>query len=141
MPKVIKFYKNRALTLATAGMLTASPLSMASLGILQKPELIELPVKIIPSFAGGHGVSRFVYAARHHHDSKLTLILDADSYAEFKKAEPVRARFDPLKYQHGLWHDSEGRFEIVSESKYKLLRDDEDFNFLMLFAVQTMYDD
>ena len=69
---------NRALTIATVGLLSASPITIATNGIIQQQQVVEPPVVQPVRQQGGARVGeRFVleYAKRHEHLSALTIEL------------------------------------------------------------------
>jgi len=79
-------FKNRALTLATAGLLTSSPLALATEGLLQ-PAVVTPVIQITqPQVTGGvstHIDYRIPYAA--YSNLTFTLVVDAEGRVEIPK--------------------------------------------------------
>ena len=120
-------FKNRALTIATVGMLSAAPITIATNGILQIPEAVAPPVEIpVPSQGGGARVGeRFVleYAKRHEHWSALTLELFSQTAFDHVHEIPVafehRSALDVYMWGDGVHHRS-GHFFARSNIVVKI---------------------
>nr|BDD47603.1 hypothetical protein 10 [Gammaproteobacteria bacterium] len=138
MAKHIKVYWKRAVVLSSLGALCGGDLlAQSSLGLLQTPKIIELPVSIQPTGRLPSTLpSNCVYATKHKHTGELTLILTSETYSIFKQAEPVEV-IEATQLPQRVRFDTEGYLRLLSNSSVntRTMQEEDDEEVLILLSL------
>ncbi|MEJ1372725.1 MAG: hypothetical protein RPU52_00415 [Candidatus Sedimenticola sp. (ex Thyasira tokunagai)] len=146
MAKTLRF-KRAALALATLGLAAGSALSLATLGVLQVPQELEVPVEV--TRGGVLPVRDQLYVAvprTYHHKAVLELILKGDArarlitseenYNNLKDRPPLTIdRIEPTEYSVTF------RDDLGNEVVINGVREDDDEAELIIMAMYLMLDD
>ena len=147
MTQTLKF-KDRALTLATRGVLSGVAITIATRGLIQLP--VDVPIIIEPEvvqrIAAGPSRAEIYYLVpeRYRYLSKATIVLESNAtYALLKAKEPlVIDSVKPTAY-HGVFN-SNAEFVLVGEATTKQLQnriEQDDDELLLVMAAHLLWDD
>ena len=109
-------FKARALTIATAGILSMSPISMVSRGLLQLPVHVDVEVVQSSSRPGG-GISEHIYYQAPNSYSNLSeprFIIDSETFSRLENVQPITV--EKIEKPSVLAYISRGELRILSQS-------------------------
>lgn len=141
----MKVVLNRALSLATRGVLGGSAIALATHGLIQMPQTVDIPVIELPAYATGGGASVYgdVFLAVPQH---LTYVADIQLLLKSQTLAKLKQPFEIIKTAPtGLraFYDAHGELKIVSESEWSHYdwQESDDEDVLLLVAAYLATED
>ncbi|MES9887281.1 MAG: hypothetical protein ABW140_10745 [Candidatus Sedimenticola sp. 6PFRAG1] len=146
MAKTLRF-KRSALLLATLGLAGGSALSLATLGVLHTPQVVDVPVEVVRGGALPAQDQLYILAPRtYHHEGKLELSLESDAtvrlitsedhYNYLKDRQPLTLDgVDPTEHTVVLRDEQGEEIEIVG-----LNRDDPEHEKVLVLFMAHLTD-
>lgn len=119
-------FKNRALALATVGLLTGTPVTIATNGVIQVPEAVAPPV-VQPAQAGGGSAPReILFKVPYFHKSYLQFYIASElryNFFEHVPQEVHHATFQELRLSSESGFDAQVHAEYSSLGLFRLESD------------------
>jgi len=147
LTQTLKF-KDRALTLATRGVLSGVAITLMTRGLIQLP--VDVPViiepEVIQRIAAGPSVNyvHYVVPERYRHLSEATFILESQTQYELLRAkQPLEIEKVEVTKLRGVFN-SYGEFILIGEATTKQLQnriEQEDDEFLLVMSAHLLWDD
>lgn len=111
--------RNRALSLATKGILAGSAIALATNGLIQVDEVVAPPAVVeLPRSAAG-GPAFITYQDKWQawkHITEAEFILLSDSEWKFEAAKPVNLKIKPQRTAFG-WYDARVGLQLSADSE------------------------
>jgi len=121
----MKVVLNRALSIASRGLLAGSAIALATHGLIQVPQPVDIPVEIIPpaivGTGGGTNIPGDFYLAipqSYHYAADIRLLLRSDTIARLLKHQPIEI-VETESTGLRAFYDAHGELQIISESEWK----------------------
>jgi len=135
---------NRALSLATRGVLAGSAIALATHGLIQVPQTVDIPVVEVPIGTGGgtsYGDFWLGVPAHFTHSADLRLLLSSETLAWLSPLEPITIEsLEPTGLRG--YFDAQARLQIISEAQWRHIDqaviDADDIEVFLLLAAHRL---